>query len=174
MASSRRAGPSSLEWRNARTGLQRDCAKRSTRGSSCVDTMTVARTHGRSEISLLLGALPSLSSQQKSSRVPTKLAVRGMSQFPATKMGRWPLDRNIVAEYDVANDLSDLGPMLSRQTQYTLTKFSVQRKVAEANYLSFGTFSSELSKSATTTVSLVSDIAFVIVSLTECPDSDPE
>ena len=38
------AGPSSMEWRNARTGPQWDCAKRSTCGSSCVDTMTAART----------------------------------------------------------------------------------------------------------------------------------
>ena len=37
---------------------------------------------------ITLGSLRSLSSQQVSSRVPTKLAVRGMSQFPSTKMGR--------------------------------------------------------------------------------------
>ena len=55
-----------------------------------------------------------------------------------------------VAEYDVDNDLYDLGPRLSRKTHYTLIKFSAQRKVAEANYLSFGTFASELSKSDTT------------------------
>ena len=36
------------------------------------------------------------------------------------------------------------------KTHYTLIKFSVQRKVAEANYLSFGTFASELSKGDTT------------------------
>ena len=69
------------------------CKNRSAKGLCkreylCVDTMTVARTHGRSEISLLLEALRSLSSQQMSSRVPTKLAVRGMSQFQSTKMGR--------------------------------------------------------------------------------------
>ena len=58
--------------------------------------------------------------------------------------------RKYVAEYDVDNDLSDLGPRLSRKTHYTLIKFSVQRKVAEANCLSFGTFASELSKSDTT------------------------
>ena len=55
-----------------------------------------------------------------------------------------------------------------------MTKFSVQQKVAEAIYLSLGTSSFELSKGATPTVSLVSDIAFVIVSSTECPDSEPE
>ena len=48
------------------------------------------------------------------------------------------------------NDLSDFGPRLSRKTHYTLIKFSVQRKVAEVNYLSFGTFASELSKGDTT------------------------
>ena len=93
---------------------------------------------------------------------------------PSHENGTLTTGQKYVGEYDVANDLSDLGPMLSRQTHYTLTKFSVQRKVAEVNYLSFGTFSSELSKGATTTMSLVSDIAFVIVSLTECPDSDLE
>ena len=93
---------------------------------------------------------------------------------PIHENGTLTTGQKYVAEYDVANDLSDLGPMLSRQTQHTLTKFSVQRKVAEANYLSFGTFSSELSKGATTTMSLVFDITFVIVSLTECPHSDLE
>ena len=78
------------------------------------------------------------------------------------------------AEYDVADDLTDLGPMLFRQTPCTVTKFRVQRKMAEVNYLSLGTFSSELSKGAATTVSSVSDIAFVIVSLTEYSDSDLE
>ena len=90
---------------------------------------------------------------------------------PSHEMGRWPLDRT---EYDVAKDLSDLGPMLSKQTQHTMTKFSVQRKVAEAVYLSLGTSSFELSKGATTTVSLVSDIAFEIVSPTGRPGSDLE
>ena len=93
---------------------------------------------------------------------------------PIHENGTLTTGQKYVAEYDVANDLADLGPMLSRQTQYTLTKLSVQRKVAEATYLSFGTFSSELSTGATTTMSLVSDIAFVIVSLSECPDSDLE
>ena len=46
--------------------------------------------------------------------------------------------------------MSDLGPRLSRRTHFTLIKFSVQRKMAEANCLSFGTFTSELSKSDTT------------------------
>ena len=84
---------------------------------------------------------------------------------PIHENGTLTTGQKYVAEYDVANDMSDLGLMLSRQTQYTLTKFSAERKEAEAN---------ELSKGATTTMSLVSDIAFVIVSLTECPDSDLE
>ena len=55
-----------------------------------------------------------------------------------------------VAEYDVDNDLSDFGPILYRKTHNTLIKFRVQRKVAEDNYLNFGTFASELSKGDTT------------------------
>ena len=41
-------------------------------------------------------------------------------------------------ETDVANDLSDLG--LYRQTPCIVTKFKVQRKMAEVNYLSLGAF----------------------------------
>ena len=52
------------------------------------------------------------------------------------------------AEYDVADDLTDLGPMLFRQTPCTVTKFRVQRKMAEVNCLSLGAFSSDLSKGA--------------------------
>ena len=91
---------------------------------------------------------------------------------PSHENGTLATGQKFVAEYYVANDLSDLGPMLSKQTQCILTNFSVQRKVPEANNLSLGTSSSEFSKGATTTVSLVPDIAFVNVSVTECADSD--
>ena len=94
-----------------------------------------------------------------------------MFQSPATKNGTLTTGQKYDAEYDVADDLTDLGPMLFRQTPCTVTKFRVQRKMVEVNYLSLGTFSSELSKGA---VSSVSDIAFVIVSLTEYSDSDLE
>ena len=89
---------------------------------------------------------------------------------PSHENGTKTTGQNYVAEYDVADDLTDLGPMLYRQTPCTVTKFRVQRKMAEVNY-SLGTFSSELSKGEATTVSSVSDIAFVIVSLTEYSDS---
>ena len=93
---------------------------------------------------------------------------------PSHENGSLTTGQKYDAEYDVADDLTVLGPTLFRQTPCTVTKFRVQRKMAEVNYLSLGTFSSELSKGAATTVSSVSDIAFVIVSLTEYSDSDLE
>ena len=69
---------------------------------------------------------------------------------PNHENGTLTTGQKYVAEYDVDNDLSDFGPRLSRKTHYTLIKFSVQRKVAEANCLSFGTYASELSKGDTT------------------------
>ena len=52
------------------------------------------------------------------------------------------------AEYDVADELTDLGPMLFRQTPCIVTKFRVQRKMGEVNCLSLGVFSADLSKGA--------------------------
>ena len=57
---------------------------------------------------------------------------------PNHENGTLTTGQKYVAEYDVDNDLSDFGPRLSRKTHYTLITFSVQRKVADANYLSFG------------------------------------
>ena len=42
---------------------------------------------------------------------------------PIHENGTLTTGQTYVAEFDVADDLSDLGPMLSRQTQHTLTKF---------------------------------------------------
>ena len=50
------------------------------------------------------------------------------------------------AEHDVDDDLIDLDPMLFRQTLCTVTKFRVQRKMTEINFLRLGTFSSEFSE----------------------------
>ena len=174
MASSRRAGPSSMEWRN--------CKNRSAKGLCKKEHLRiVVRGHDDSgQVAWKIRDLSTLGSSAVAefatdvfSRAHEACSAWNVS-VPTHENGTLTTGQKYVAEYDVANDLSDLGPMLSGQTQYTLTKFSVQQKVAEANDLSFGTFSSELSKGGTTTMSLVSDIAFVIVSPTECPDSDLE
>ena len=68
--------------------------------------------------------------------------------------------QKLVAENDVAYGLySDFSPMSSKQTPYTMTQFSVQQKVAEDIHQNLGTSSSEMSKGAVLTVSLVSGIA---------------
>ena len=75
----------------------------------------------------------------------------GTSRIPATQVG---------CENDVANGLySNFSPMSSKQTPYTMTKFSVQQKVAEVICQNLGTSPSEMSKGAVLTVFLVSDIA---------------
>ena len=61
----------------------------------------------------------------------------------------------LAAKNDVVHGLySDFSPMPSKQTPYTMTKFSGQQKMAEAIYQNLGT-PSEMSKGAV----LVSDIA---------------
>ena len=79
---------------------------------------------------------------------------------PSHENGMLATGQNLVAENDVANGLySDFSAMSSKQTPYTMTKFSVQQKVAEDIYLNLGTSPSEMSKGAVLTVSLVSGIA---------------
>ena len=83
---------------------------------------------------ITIGALLFLSSKQNEECSAWYVSV------PSLENGTLATRQKFVAEYDVANDLSDLCPMLSKETQYILTKFSVQRKVAEAVYLSLSTF----------------------------------
>ena len=79
---------------------------------------------------------------------------------PSHVNGMLATGQNLVAENDVANSLySDFRAMSSMQTPYTMTKLSVQQKVAEDIYLNLGTSPSEMSKGAVLTVSLVSGIA---------------
>ena len=67
---------------------------------------------------------------------------------PQLQNGALTTGQKYDAEYDVADDSTDLGPMLFRQTPCIVTKFRVQRKMAEVNCLSLGAFSSDLSKGA--------------------------
>ena len=79
---------------------------------------------------------------------------------PSRANGMLATGQKLVAENDVANGLySDFSPMSSKQTPYTMTKFGVQQKVAEAIYQNLGTSPSEMSKDAVLTVSLVPGIA---------------
>ena len=79
---------------------------------------------------------------------------------PSHANGMLATGQKLVAENDVANGLySDFGPMSSKQTPYTMTKISVQQKVAEAIYQNLDTSPSEMSKGAVLTVSLGSGVA---------------
>ena len=76
-------------------------------------------------------------------------------------------------ENDLVNILySKFGPMLFRQTPYTMVKISVQQKMAETIYQNLGTPPSEMSNDVLPMLSLVSDIVTDVVSLAECPDSE--
>ena len=54
---------------------------------------------------------------------------------PSYKNGALTTGQKYDAEYAVADDLTDLGPMLFRQTPCIVTKFRGQRKMAEVQCL---------------------------------------
>ena len=86
---------------------------------------------------------------------------------PSYANGVLATGQKFVAENDVAIGLYfDFGPMLFKQTTYTMTKFCVQ-KVAKAS-----TSLSEMSKDAVLMVSLVSGIATDVAVSAACPDSE--
>ena len=76
------------------------------------------------------------------------------------------------AETDVVNGLSLVFGLTFRQTPCTMVKISVQQRMAEAIYQNLVTTWSEMSIDVILMLSLVYDIAIVVVSLTECPDSE--
>ena len=85
--------------------------------------------------------------------------IRSVSD-PSHAKGMLATGQKLAAENDVVNGLyPDLGPMLFKQIPYTIEKFSVQQKVAEAICQNLGSPPSEMSKGAVLTVSLVCGIA---------------
>ena len=89
------------------------------------------------------------------------------------QMGCWPLDKSLLPRTMWAIGLYfDFGPMLYKQTTYTMTKFCVQQEVAKAIHQNLGTSPSELSKDAVLTVSLVSGIAIGVAAPAASPDSE--
>ena len=59
-----------------------------------------------------------------------------------------------------------------RQTPCTMVKISVQQRMAETIYQNLGTTPSVMSNDVILMLSLVFDIAILVVSLTECPNSE--
>ena len=81
--------------------------------------------------------------------------------------------QKFVAENDMAIGLYfDFGPMLYKQTTYTVTKFCVQQKAAKAIHQNLGTSPSEMSKDAVLTLSLVCGIATDVAAPAASPDSE--
>ena len=76
------------------------------------------------------------------------------------------------AETDVVNGLFFVFGLTFWQTPCTMVKISVQQRMAETIYQNLVTTQSEMSIDVILMLSLVYDIAIVVVSLTECPDSE--
>ena len=76
------------------------------------------------------------------------------------------------AETDVVNGLFFVFGLTFRQTPCTMVKISVQQRMGETLYQNLVATPSEMSTDVILMLSFVYDIAFVVVSLTECPDSE--
>ena len=77
------------------------------------------------------------------------LAVSGMSWTPATQMGCWPLDRSWLPRTMWPTVCTMISVRCCpSELPCTMTKFSVQQKVAEAIHRNLGTSPSEMSKGA--------------------------
>ena len=72
----------------------------------------------------------------------------------------------------MVNGLFFVFGLTFRQTPCTMVKISVQQRMAGTIYQSLVTTPSEMSIDVKLMLSLVHDIAIVVVSLTECPDSE--
>ena len=73
---------------------------------------------------------------------------------------------------DVANGLFFVFGLTFGQTQCTVVKISVQQRKAETFCQNFGITPSAMNNDVILMLSVVCDIAIVVVSLTECPDSE--
>ena len=75
-------------------------------------------------------------------------------------------------ETDVVNGLFLVFSLTFRLTPCNMVKISVQQRMAETSYQCLVTTPSEMSIDVIQMLSLVHDIATVVVSLTDCPDSE--
>jgi len=98
--------------------------------------------------------------------------IRSVSD-PSYANGMLATGQKLVAENGVVNGLySGFGPMLFKQIPYTMAKFSVQQKVAEAIYQNLGTSPCEMSKGAVLTVSLGSGVVAGVAAATISQPAD--
>ena len=87
--------------------------------------------------------------------------------------GELATGQKFFAENDSAIGLFfNFGPMLYKQSTYTMTEFCVQQKVAKAIRQNLGTSPSEISNDVVLMLSLVSGIATDVAAPAECSDSE--